>query len=140
LPTAHFLFPWQAINAILSLAVISLNIVYITPTICRLTIGRQRFKPGPFTLGKWAYPIGAVGTFWVGFAVCIFSLPQTYPVVYRTLNYAGICWLATLITSQAAYFMPKHGARYWFRGPADETNIRAWIKSQQLDASDEARA
>ena len=103
---AHFLQFWclsagtdarprlrrSTINAILSLSVIALNIVYITPTICRLTVGRKRFRPGPFTLGKWAYPIGALGALYVGFAVCIFSLPFYYPVYYRTLNYAGICW------------------------------------------------
>lgn len=67
------------INAILSLSVIALNIVYITPTICRCTVGRKRFRPGPFCLGKWVYPICALGSLWVGFAVCIFSLPQVYP-------------------------------------------------------------
>ncbi len=122
------------INAILSLSVIALNIVYITPTLCRLTVGRNRFRPGPFTLGRWAYPIGALGTLYVGFAVCIFSLPFYYPVYYRTLNYAGICWLATFIASQVAYFMPRWGAKLWFRGPADETNVRAWVKEQALDA------
>lgn len=125
----------STVNAILSLSVIALNIVYITPTLCRLTVGRKRFKPGPFTLGRWIYPVAALGTLWVGFAVCIFSLPQVYPVYYRTLNYAGICWLATLVASQIAYFAPfGYGARNWFRGPADETNVRAWLKEQQLDA------
>ena len=54
---------------------IALNIVYITPTLCRVTIGRNRFRPGPFTLGKWIYPVAFLGALWVGFAVCIFSLP-----------------------------------------------------------------
>jgi amino acid transporter len=120
-----------AINAILSLSVIALNVVYIIPSILRLTVGRKRFRPGPFTLGKWAYATTLIGTVWVGFAVCIFSLPQVYPVNYRTLNYAGICWLATLFASQIAYFAPVVGARKWFRGPADETNIRDWLKQQQ---------
>ena len=90
------------INAILSLSVIALNIVYITPTICRVTVGRKRFRPGPFHLGKWIYPVCAIGTLWVGFAVCIFSLPQVYPIYYRTLNFAGICWMATFIVSSSA--------------------------------------
>ena len=61
---------------------IALNIVYITPTLCRVTIGRNRFRPGPFTLGKWIYPVAFLGALWVGFAVCIFSLPQVYPSAY----------------------------------------------------------
>ena len=72
----------SAVNAILSLSVIALNIVYITPTLCRVTIGRNRFRPGPFTLGKWIYPVAFLGALWVGFAVCIFSLPQVYPSAY----------------------------------------------------------
>ena len=139
------------INAILSLSVIALNIVYITPTICRCTVGRKRFRPGPFCLGKWVYPICALGTLWVGFAVCIFSLPQVYPgacaravhpaftrgdfrdaVYYRTLNFAGICWMATFIVCQLAFWMPKYGAKHWFEGPVNETNVRAWIKEGNM--------
>ena len=69
-----------AINAILSLAVIALNVAYVTPCILRCTVGRKRFRPGPtYNLGWFAYVACAIATFWVGFAVVIFSLPQVYP-------------------------------------------------------------
>ena len=55
-------------------------------------------------------------------------------VYYRTLNFAGICWMATFIACQFAYWMPKYGARHWFEGPVNETNVRAWIKEGKLEA------
>lgn len=190
---SHRSRPADAINAILSLAVVALNICYIVPNLCRLTIGRKRFRPGPFTLGKWAYPVGALATLWVGFAVrpdhsncyAFFfakknhlvklshavcakragvhllapaDLPGDLPHAERArlfvcrlcvgrslrspfLQYAGICWLATFLASQAAYFMPFGlGAKNYFRGPQDETHIRAWMKEAELQAAEAPRA
>ena len=58
-------------------------------------------------------------------------------VYYRTLNFAGICWMATFIVCQLAFWMPKYGAKHWFEGPVNETNVRAWIKegNMQEDAT-----
>ena len=82
-----------AFNAIISLSTIALNIAYVAPTVARITWGRKRFTPGPWSLGAWAYPIGVVATLWVCFIVVIFSLPTQYPIVTKgdaaTLNYAG---------------------------------------------------
>ena len=75
-----------AINAILSLSVIALNVSYVTPVIIRCTVGRKRFRKGPWNLGVLAYPFCAIATLWVGFAVCVFSLPQAYPVTFQNLN------------------------------------------------------
>ena len=47
-----------AFAAILSLSTISLIVAYTAPIALRITLGRNRFTPGPFSLGNWAYPIG----------------------------------------------------------------------------------
>lgn len=78
-----------------SIAVIALNVAYVTPSVLRCTVGRKRFRPGPFSLGWMAYPAAAIALFWVCFAVCVFSLPQAYPVTFQNLNYAGPCWCVT---------------------------------------------
>lgn len=47
-----------AFAAILSLSTVSLIVAYAAPILVRVTVGRKRFVPGPFSLGAWAYPIG----------------------------------------------------------------------------------
>lgn len=110
-----------AFTAILSLSTIALNVAYVAPSFVRITFGRHRFKPGPWHLGKWAYPINIIATLWVCFAVVIFSLPTVYPVDANTnLNYAGIVLLGTLLLSVVWYWCPFIGAYRWFKGPVSE--------------------
>jgi hypothetical protein len=43
----------------------ALNVAYVVPTILRiLPYGAARFKPGPFCLGWWIYPIGIAAGLW----------------------------------------------------------------------------
>ena len=51
-----FLRSTAAVNAVLSLSVIALNVAYVTPSVLRCTVGRKRFRPGPFSMGVWIYP------------------------------------------------------------------------------------
>ena len=75
------------------------------------------FKPGPWTLGIWAYPIGIVGTLWTAFMLITFSLPTSYPVEGETLNFAGIMLLGVILLNLAVFFFPVYGAHAWFKGP-----------------------
>ncbi|KAG2436300.1 hypothetical protein HXX76_006611 [Chlamydomonas incerta] len=108
----------QAFTAIISLSTIALNIAYVVPTTLRiLPWGAARFKPGPFHLGWWAYPIGIIATGWVIFIVVVFSLPTEYPTNSQNLNYAGVTLLATFAVSLIWYYFPFIGAYKWFKGP-----------------------
>ncbi|GFH16610.1 amino acid carrier 3, partial [Haematococcus lacustris] len=107
-----------AFTAIISLSTIALNIAYVLPTLARITVGRHRFKPGPWHLGNWVYPIGTIATIYMVFIVVVFSLPTEYPVdPNKNLNYAGVTLGATLAVSLIYYFFPFIGAYAWFKGP-----------------------
>lgn len=106
-----------AFNAILSLSTISLIVAYVAPIALRITIGAKYFEPGPFHLGKWAYPIGAVATFWACFATVIFSLPTELPVDAENLNYASVALVGTFLLSNLWFWCPVIGAHKWFTGP-----------------------
>lgn len=106
-----------AFNAILSLSTISLLIIYVTPITARITWGRQYFTPGPFNLGRWAYPVGWVSTLWMIFAAVVFCLPTKMPVDADNLNYAAVAFLSTCAISIAMFCFPKYGAYRWFTGP-----------------------
>ena len=112
-----------AFNAILSLSTIALNVAYVAPTTARITWGRKRFVPGPWNLGRWSTLNGIIATIWVGFMVCVFSLPITYPSTAATTNWAGVMLLGVLILSLVYYFFPYYGAYKWFKGPVRETPL-----------------
>lgn len=42
----------------------------------RITSGRDKFVPGPFHLGRWAVPIGAVAVSWVAFIIVLLFFPS----------------------------------------------------------------
>ena len=59
-------------------SVIGLYTSYATPIFIRVTFGRDRLVPGPFTLGKWFMPIGTIAVLWVSFIIVLLLFP-TYP-------------------------------------------------------------
>jgi amino acid transporter len=107
-----------AFNAVLSLSTISLVIIYVTPITARCTWGRKYFTPGPFNLGVWAYPLGAISTLWMLFSTVVFCLPTQMPPSAENLNYASVAFIGTCIFSLSMFFFPKYGAYKWFNGPA----------------------
>lgn len=84
-----------AFDAVMSLTVVPNLVVTVTPIIARCTWGRANFKPGPFNLGVWAYPLGAISTLWMVFATLVFCLPTELPATAAHLNYAGIAFIGT---------------------------------------------
>lgn len=58
-----------------SASVIGLYTSYAAPIFLRITSGRDKLKPGPFTLGRWAVPVGAIAVAWVAFIVVVLFFP-----------------------------------------------------------------
>lgn len=88
-------------------AVTSINVIGITPAIAipvylRLRAG-QRFRPGPWRLGRWSKPIGTVAVAWVVCVTVLFCLPQVSPVTVNSFNYAGVVLLVVLVGAEVSY-------------------------------------
>ena len=62
-------------SASLSSSVIGLYTSYAAPIFLRITSGRDKLVPGPFSLGRWAVPIGAIAVSWVSFIVVMLLFP-----------------------------------------------------------------
>ena len=58
-------------------SVIGLYTSYATPIFLRITSGRHKLVPGPFTLGWWYMPIGCVSVAWVSFIVVLLCFPSS---------------------------------------------------------------
>ena len=70
----------EAFGAVTSIATIGLYVSYIIPIVCRLTVGRNEFVPGPFYLGVFSVPIACIATCWVIIICVFFVLPNTFPI------------------------------------------------------------
>ena len=108
-----YLYSYTAYAAITSIAVIGLYVAYVTPVFLRLLAG-NRFKEGPWTLGRWSRPIGIVATIWVAFIFVLFMLPQTWPITISNFNYTPVVFLVVLGGAAIWYFA---SAKNWFKGP-----------------------
>ena len=116
-------------------AVIGLYVSYVTPIFLRITSGREKLVPGPFTLGKWYLPIGIVAVSWVTFITVLLLFPlgvnptpdtmsessiyiDTYSCTdFRTallVDYAVVIIMGVLIFAGLSWIL---SARKWFKGP-----------------------
>jgi amino acid permease (GABA permease) len=107
---------WNAVAyaAVTSIAVIGLYIAYILPVILRLRLG-DRFKRGPWHLGRWSKVVGVIATVWVAFITILFMLPQAFPIDLTTnFNYAPVAVVVVLLFAGGWWML---GAKNWFKGP-----------------------
>jgi amino acid transporter len=110
-PVAYF--------AITSIAVIGLYVAYVAPVFLRVRAG-NRFKPGPWTLGKWGPLVGWVATIWVVVIVVLFMLPQYLPQfdntgpIWADINFTPIVFIVVLGGAALWYAVSAHK---WFKGP-----------------------
>jgi len=77
-------------------------------------IDHDRFQKGPFTLGKWGIPVGAVACTWILLITIFFNLPSLNPVSSQTFNYTCVAVGIVLVYSLGMWFLY---ARKWFSGP-----------------------
>jgi amino acid transporter len=108
-----YLYSPVAYFAITSIAVIGLYVAYIIPVFLRLMAG-DKFKEGPWTLGRWSRPIGIVATIWVAIVFVLFMLPQAFPITITSFNYTPVVFLVVLGGAAIWYFASAHK---WFKGP-----------------------
>ncbi|CDH56687.1 amino acid transporter [Lichtheimia corymbifera JMRC:FSU:9682] len=103
-----------AFEAIVSVSTIGAQSCYLVPIMLRITIARKTFKPGPWRLGKFAYPIGAISCCWLLFGVVLFVLPTQWPVDPDNMNYAVVPYVFIMLASGLWFAL---FARHWFTGP-----------------------
>ncbi|KAI8806310.1 amino acid transporter [Cladochytrium replicatum] len=111
-----------AFAAITSIATIGLYISYVIPTALRHTIGKDKFKPGPWNLGKWSPIVGWISILWVALITVLFCLPAVNPVQVNNFNYASIMVVGVFIIIMAWWVVD---ARRWFKGPKIAREVNA---------------
>ncbi|HZR81132.1 MAG TPA: amino acid permease [Candidatus Binatia bacterium] len=108
-----YLWNATAYAAVTSIAVIGLYIAYVLPTWLRLRRG-DAFERGPWHLGRFGRPVGAIAVAWVAFISVLFMLPTVSPVTWATFNYTPLAVLA-VVGFAGVWWVAS--ARHWYRGP-----------------------
>ncbi|MFM9538667.1 amino acid permease [Streptomyces turgidiscabies] len=88
-----------AYAAVTAINAVGMTPAYAIPVFLSLRKGSD-YRPGPWTLGKGRRPIGWIAVIYAVFITCVFILPQTSPVTFATMNYAGITLLVVLALAQ----------------------------------------
>jgi ABC-type microcin C transport system permease subunit YejB len=115
--------------------VIGLYTSYAAPIFLRITPiihGRDELAPDPFSLGRWAAPVGVIAVAWVSFIVVMLFLPpgqdtaaeevSKLHIVLRTLrlfrnviqDYLVAIIVGVFIFASASWIL---SARKWFSEP-----------------------
>ncbi|KAI9497735.1 amino acid/polyamine transporter I [Zychaea mexicana] len=101
-------------SAIMSTAVICINVSYGLPFVCRLIWRRQDMPKGRFDLGQYSLPINIIAIAWIAFFCVILCIPTVSPVAPETMNWACLMIGAIVIFSLAFWFL---GGRRTYKGP-----------------------
>lgn len=79
-----------AANALFSLAVAGNDVAWLTPILCRLLWGKDKFVPGEFYTGKFSKPIGWVAVIYLLFAIVLCMVPTGGPNPTCKFNFRGL--------------------------------------------------
>ncbi|KZT30122.1 amino acid transporter [Neolentinus lepideus HHB14362 ss-1] len=114
-------FSNAALSSLAGASTIGLYISYATPIFCRITSGRNRLKPGPFSLGAFAVPVGAIAVAWVAFVTVVLMFPSSSVPSAENMNYAVVIIVGILGLAGVWWVL---SARKWFKGPVPNIDSR----------------
>ncbi|MET8246540.1 amino acid permease [Streptomyces sp. NPDC005202] len=100
------LYSATAYGAVTAINVIGITPAYAIPVLLRLRAG-DRFRPGPWNLGRWSRPIGWTAVLWVALVTVLFCLPQSSPVTVDTMNYASVALAVVLVLASVWWYVAR---------------------------------
>ncbi|MEU8825530.1 amino acid permease [Streptomyces sp. NPDC048636] len=100
------LYSETAYGAVTAINVIGITPAYAIPIFLRLRAG-DRFRPGPWHLGRWSKPVGWVAVVWVACVTVLFCLPQSSPVTVGSMNYASLALAVVLLLATVWWFVAR---------------------------------
>ncbi|MEU0822452.1 amino acid permease [Streptomyces mirabilis] len=111
------LYSPTAYAAVTAINVIGITPAYAIPVYLRLRAG-DRFRPGPWHLGRWSKPLGWISVTYVTVLTVVFCLPQASPITAESFNYAGVAlavvlvlaWLMWITKGKRDYQIPTLGS------------------------------
>jgi len=105
-----------AIGAIFSITAIGAYFAFTLPVALRTFVVGQRFRPGPWNLGRFSFLSGCISTAFTTLMIPILCFPAVIGSNLNTtvMNYTCLVWGAPMLFAIVWWFL---GARKWFKGP-----------------------
>ncbi|KAF5376884.1 hypothetical protein D9615_007229 [Tricholomella constricta] len=107
-------FSQAALTSLAGASVIGLYTSYAAPIFLRITYGRDKLVPGPFTLGAWSTPVGAIAIAWISFIIVLLFFPPGQRTTTQDMNYTVVIIMGVFIFATASWVFSAHK---WFKGP-----------------------
>ncbi|KAG2199321.1 hypothetical protein INT47_012955 [Mucor saturninus] len=117
LPTFGSIIYW---HAIMSAAVIAINVSYGMPFLCRLIWVRNDMPKGPFNLGKFGIPLNIISVVWIIFFSVVLCIPSVSPVSPESMNWSSIMLGGVMIFSLIFWFVSGRKNHRGFLDDADQ--------------------
>ncbi|KAJ7561535.1 hypothetical protein O6H91_03G043500 [Diphasiastrum complanatum] len=102
-----------AFNAITAMSTITAYGPYTAVLLCRHIFDND-FKPGPFSLGRWAIWLGGFGSAWGTLMSLLFCLPPDFPITGGNFNYAAPSLVGCMLAGAIYWYT---SGKYTFHGP-----------------------
>ncbi|KAK1046709.1 GABA/polyamine transporter [Friedmanniomyces endolithicus] len=105
-----------AIGAIFSIGALAAFVAFTTPIFIRVFFVGNRFRPGPWNLGKLSIPIGRIASAFVALMVPILCLPASTgdSLTLASMNWTCVVYGGPMTLILIWWFVD---ARKWFKGP-----------------------
>ncbi|KAK1080491.1 GABA/polyamine transporter [Friedmanniomyces endolithicus] len=105
-----------AIGAIFSIGALAAFVAFTTPIFIRVFFVGNRFRPGPWNLGKLSIPIGCIASAFVALMVPILCLPASTgdSLTLASMNWTCVVYGGPMTLILIWWFVD---ARKWFKGP-----------------------
>ena len=105
-----------AVGALFSIGAVASFVAFTIPIFIRVFLVGHRFRPGPWHLGRFSMPIGALASAFVLVMVPILMLPST---TGADLTAAGMNWTCVVYGGPMLFVSLwwVASARKWFKGP-----------------------
>ncbi|CAG8980197.1 hypothetical protein HYALB_00012389 [Hymenoscyphus albidus] len=105
-----------AIGAVFSIGAIAQYIAFIFPIALKLFVVGDRFRPGPWHLGRFSKPVGGIACAFVALMIPILCFPSVKGADLDRLNmnYACLIYGGSMFLAMVWYAVD---ARTWFKGP-----------------------
>ncbi|KAK6000026.1 hypothetical protein QM012_004014 [Aureobasidium pullulans] len=122
-----------AAGAMFSIGAIAAFVAFTTPIFIRVFFVGNRFRPGPWNLGKLSIPVGVVASAFVILMVPILCLPSVTgsDLTAKTMNWTCVVYGGPMVMVLIWWVV---SARKWFKGP--KVNVQHMMLGRDVDGAD----
>ena len=103
-----------AIGAIFSIGAIGAFVAFTIPITIRTFFVGNRFRRGPWHLGKWSFPIGCIATAFTTLMIPVLCLPSVTgsDLTLSYMNWTCLVWGAPMLGAIVWYIVDAHKCKF----------------------------